>query len=944
MLTLPAALATAIGHDSCSPVILATVTIGGVEHYLSDTIVGTVDGLAHDYLPFVESWGTVSCPMSIDNIAYNGNLAPGSTSLSLIVDNTSVSFITSWINAGVENTPVSLYLWHHGLAASDMALMGRYVCQDPIELSELSMLFKVDLVSEIMANDAYIGSQEARGKGLPYVVGEVAGVELVPDPDNLTMVYLDEDINFDQLGDIRVTGDVMSLMSAGQLRCDSDLFSYDSKTGNTVHVVGRAALNPPQRPHKRGAVMYQGNVPGGFRYNVSCGPLQNLSAIKYDGESPGANPATYTAHFDGEVVYVDFGGEPPYADIKTSHAAPIVKDKETRTLYGGSTYEPYLATVGSYSDQPNINNDQPFSAHVTSVGTTTTHVEYTVTADAGVNCADCPSPLGHGEIVASSNGDVVQCTCHALQGVASTTGPSLLTNLQLVITYGVCNGHDAHFGGSIVWKMHEHEGTLESGPIVDGATGTASWSEQVTTYDIPGSFKNEDLEVFTLYIGIDGETDAVNEAEARNGIASVVVKYDTVSDAGAKETTTCTLGSIYGVDMADQGSFEDAKLELDYTVTTATEDNGEITRSIGLYLDSGTGNRVDDVRIAGVGSLIENDTGTLSGTLPVGTWAQLQDAKCYIDVATEHTENIALNTHIDFVGLRWMITLTPIVAQPDYIEYVTPRKICMTATATTGASPTPPVVAKKLLDDLAPAVQVNTASFAAAGTTYQNNGYVLNGLLDSRLKMRDALKTVLFNGLGALSYKGGAIKFIDAWRFDAASITPTMGVVKAIGLNGYQLRSRKIKNQPVSSLRNSIKCTLAMPSCSDAAPDNTSLNNAGSIAKYGERQVDVQLELVSTLAVANKYCAIYLARFAAPVMVLRLDVFLAAGASIEKGDKVSVPSYFGFDRGVIANIGWEIGQGKTGKINTVNLDLLVPVQDLDPGSGSGSGSGSGDVS
>ena len=687
MLTLPAALATAISQDSCSPVVLATVTIGGVDYYLSDTIVGTADGLAHDYLPFIESWGTVSSPMSIDNIVYNGNLAPESTSLSLIVDKDSVSFITSWINAGIENTPVSLYLWHHGLAQTDMALMGRYVCQDPVELSELSMILKVDLVSEIMANDAYIGSTDARDKGLPYVVGRVEGVELVPDQDNTAIVYLDEDITFEQVGNIRVAGDVMSLMSAGQLRCDSDIFSYDAKTGDTVHVIGRAALSPPQRPHKRGAAMYQDNGQFKFKYNAACGPLQNLSAIKYDGEQPGANPATYTADFGGDVAFVDFGDRPPYSDIVTSQAPDIVKDRETRTLYGNSTYEPYTATAGHYSDDQNINNDQSFSAHITSVGTTTTHIEYTVTADTGVNCTDCPSSLQHGEIVSSSTGAVVSCNCKALQEISSTSGPSLLTNLQLEITYGVCSGHDAHFGGSITWKMQGNEGTLESGPIVDGANGTAAWSEQVITYDIAGDWTHSDLADLRLMIGLDGDTDAVDGAEARNGVTSVIVKYDTVSETGNKVQTTCTLGSAYALDMTDQGYYEGVKVQLDYTVPTATEDDSEITRSIGLYLDSGTGNRDDDVRIAGIGGLVEGDNGTLTGAVPVGSWGQLQDAKCYIDVATEHTENISLNTHIDFVGLKWLVDLIPVIAQPECINYVVPQVICMTATSTTGASP-----------------------------------------------------------------------------------------------------------------------------------------------------------------------------------------------------------------------------------------------------------------
>jgi len=290
---LPADFLVELKKFSRKPVQLCTFLINGTKYYLSDFPI-TIDG--NKYEPWVESWGEIVDNSDIESLF--GGQSIGIRTCNIVLFNSSLtySFIQKLFGSGVENTRVDLYQWFQGMT-SPPVLIDEFVCQNPISISENSMLVKIDLVSPLAASNRRIFPIKAGDKQYPVIVGRVSGVPLI-DLETGQYVVLGEDLAFDRLGTINFdnTG---KLPSSGTIIIDEEQISYTTRTDTTLNITARGTGGTTALPHSAGSISVL--LGTSFQYAVCGGPVSAIDSVVAGGSAvagwvaqPAGNPATVT--------------------------------------------------------------------------------------------------------------------------------------------------------------------------------------------------------------------------------------------------------------------------------------------------------------------------------------------------------------------------------------------------------------------------------------------------------------------------------------------------------------------------------------------------------------------------------------------------------------------------------------------------------------------------
>jgi len=319
---LPSDFTAELLKTSRQPVQLCVFIVSGKKYYLSDmerTIAGNT------YQPWVESWGELVDNSSIEALFGGQSIGFRTCDITLINSLVSNQFIQILFNDGVENTVVELYQWFEGMT-SPPVLIDEFVCQDPISITESSMLVDITLVSTLAATNRRLYPVKASDKHYPVVIGTVKGLPLI-DLKTGASATLAQDLKFNGSG--WVSFDIHDNMpNSGYMFIDEELLHYSKKRSNALYINKRAyGGGGAALPHAQGALaVLHGTV---FTYAICAGRVKQISAVVSDGVAVSG----YTTHPTLNPATVTFKQWPPnigVADGRTNIASPITTQYNER--------------------------------------------------------------------------------------------------------------------------------------------------------------------------------------------------------------------------------------------------------------------------------------------------------------------------------------------------------------------------------------------------------------------------------------------------------------------------------------------------------------------------------------------------------------------------------------------------------------------------------------
>jgi hypothetical protein len=936
MLTLSAAFLAEIDKKNRKPIQLAKFYLPGEIVYLSDKVVGIADGLDYEYEPWVESWGSLNDNSFINNLYEGNSLEIRACTITIIVSPQSRTFVKKLFQTGIENTTVELFQWFDGVG-EDPILIDVFVCQDPIQNSEASMLLTIDLVSPLMKSNPYLWPEAAGKEKQPVVIGKATGMDL-KDLQTSVKTALAQDITFNQTGSIFI-GNGVGFPASGVVSIDSEDLAYSSISASAIVITARGQNGTTARPHYRGGLM----VPYGaiYDYVICSGPVQSVDNLLGNGVAY-QNAVTF---FTGQnPVIARFVGRPPWLKVSPGAGGDdIIPDPVTSTEYGAS-YQETLSIAGPISSPSAINaaaGNAVMSMSSTVQGGPGSFTKYGLSItynNLGIN----NYTKFHGSASANSGGQ--------LKGDSGIFGNLQATTIGSIDSdYG---RNDSAYGNivstSVRVKFNNLGNTVTAAHIklriilvLSGGSSTTlqEWDVNALTSVYPGVTAPWNNSTFTYPVSIGNFTilqGAKVRIEAECVSAKTQAEYSTYSErlrtlfngvewivnyfipAGTVPEPYQELVSHFNRDLSSLGAITNVTAKVYFSAALT---NAEALLKI---VKRSTSNIADNTTLFSA-----NITSNISATeytysLGSMSWASLQALRIGVfhQITGPDTEGTTRQITTSFSYVKWVITYQPgAIETPDEERVVYADTLTCDVTSLLGADPTPPQVIEFLLDTYSESGQyIDAADFSAAHTAYSNASYFLNGVLDAGIQLHEALKQVLFEGSCRFLFNQGKIKLIT--YFDEQELT----VDYSISTDDIQLRSRKTVNQPTESVRNDITISYDKDYLLDVFNGQTNVVDSTSLAKFYRKDYRAELVLVDSQTVATMFANRLLNLLSVPKAIYSFNMFFKA-FQLEKGDRVSLQTFLDnrfWYEGSILSIQRVFGQGKTGQINLFKLSVANP--------------------
>jgi len=921
---LPATFEATMLEHSRQPVQFIHFITSVGTYYLSDKSVGTVEGFEQEYLPWIESWGTLKDSSDISKIFQGGSLEIRSGTINLINSPESRAFIQLLFSLSIENIRVELYQWFSDIPATDAVLIDIMVCQDPIGLSEASMLLSIDIVSAIMINNPYLWAREPGEETRNAVVGKAIGVPLI-DMQTARWTESVNDIDYSFVGQLFIRNGV-GFPDSGFMYIDSEIVAYNWITAAAINITGRGQQGTIARPHFNGARL---TIPGAnYDYTICTGPVQLVDNLKGNGE-PYVNPVTLLPNQD--PVLARFVSRPPWLKISVNNGIPIQPPAETLYSQFGNSHRAEVSSstnIAIYSGEQNVNS-VPGTAILTINNKITTQIEQriisgnlwsyhnnTTTSSTIYNLMYQP---GNGGTLETSRIDSTHYTLPNVWGRIGYTSPNVgdFESLEAEIWFG-----DA-FAQNGDCRCTVQVTGVQSGPMVIDETVLnydnsypVSFSFGASVVTIPWSAFNQvafpyDL-LFTFY---NTRLNGVNLG-AKNTVRIVQITWKYVMDNPSAGTPSVTVLSTYGRDDSHLGGFVSAKASVKLSGLSSGIKDSTIqvitSKSPGW---AETHENFDDNNL----NLPSRTYGPYS--LQATSWAELAAYSCGVhEFITSPEENDFCQSVIEWV--KWDITYLPgLINTPDEERIVYADKVTADVTSLLGADPTPAQVIQNMIETYSPAADLlDTVDFEARHQEYLIDQYFLNGVIDGNFQLHDALRKVMFEGSARLLFNEGKIKLLTYVTDEDITVD------KIISLDNVLLRSRSIKNEPVSIIKNDVMVIYDQ----NLENENEYLGRANytdsaSISKFTRQEERLVYDLVHSDGVAQLIGYNTLDGFKQPVSLTYFKVFMPDGYILEKGDRVSIQSFVNTSEDTVGNIvaiSRDFGQGKNKKINIYDIAIL----------------------
>jgi hypothetical protein len=967
---LPADFQAQIDSIDRSPAILLHIFIGSEVYYISDTVIGAADGLSHEYLPFVEDWGTLTDSSNINTFFEGGALEIRSVTLSLINGPDSYAFIRALYENGVENTKVEIYQWFYGVSEADMQLIDVMVCQDPITLTEASMLLAVDMVSIIMINNPYLFESHTGDESLPVVIGKVEGVPMI-DLKTARSTTLVEEIGdgsanstAPQTGEFLISNGVGFPAGTGSttVYIDSELVKYDMVSAAGIRVTARAQGGTTKRIHRVGAHITIPNAK--YDYAICAGPVKTVDNFQANGE-PYINPVNFIT--SGDPVIARFIDRPPWLKIKTTGGGSTQPPPET--VYGqfGSRYESaYSGGAKAPSGLGSINREASSAAFniESTVGGGTYDAnklvqipilksetntfqkqssapptgwedmlqrDTTVNASVGIRI-DTTNKLATNDGI---SGDVIVVFDGDLTGVGGTL---VSGSVKMRVTYDSINVVRRSKGklkvsfinvdGSTSRLLHDE--TLENDSASVGADTYATFNNKTLQYDnIPvgtlAEFTNSGIKLEYENTEVNPDRGAwFQYTKGSVGIMQFEFLFQYYVAPGTVPIPTQQGLSRFDRDLSSYGGLVDVKV----TVRVSSTDNCDREISI---IRRQTNQPADNQTLATINPVAAMTTYgpyTLSG---VTSWTDLKNARVglYQKITGPSTAGFVRELKTAVQWVKWDITYDPNAIQnPDEKRIVYAEELLVDVESDMGADPTPPEVIQSLIEKYTPngASYIDAVSFADEIASYTADGYFLNGAIDGEFRLHDGLRKILFEGMLRLLFNQGKIKLLS-YKTDSSAV-----VDMSIGNSQVVLRSKTINNQPIEIIKNDITIQYKRQLHTGVYKGKKHVVDTGSIAKFTLKEERRRYDLITSDTIAELIANRLLEIDKGPQSIHKFKVMMPRGYQLEKGDKVVFPllmpkSLYG--KGNVLTMSRTFPSGKNEQISTYEVSVLNPISGVD---------------
>lgn len=937
--TLPTDFIDAMSSTSRSPIqLLEFILTNGDSYYLSDTIVGTVDGLEQDYLPWIESWGTLKGNTQLQNIYSGDSLEIKTGTITIIISSEAKTFAKQLYQFGIENTVVNLYQWFKGMSSAPV-LIDTMVCQDPINYSEKTMLLKLDLVSVLMGTNPPLWPTAEGYSAEPVVIGKAKGMPL----KNLqTEVVTDiiQYIDATELGNVFINNGV-GFPATGYVSIDSEAMAYDQITASVIHITERGAKGTSEAPHYSGAVM----VPYGgiYDYSICSGPVNSVDNLVADGE-PYLNEVTFFT--GGNPVIARFIGRPPWLRIEPgADGDDIIPDPETSTEYGTGSELSYGGTASTPLYTANINGVS---------GAATMAISHTVLGGAGVlsrnslTITNSGWPVnnwtlvygaayvaGGGGYLKISAGILGDCAEDSIGWVAGKydrddSAYDTITSVNISIPFTSaarvigadvkCRAVFVANGGTRTtleeWEVLAYD-DVTFGLVAPWSNYTLNKAVSIANFtDLENSYVVVEFE--NVRCRVDGDGVATSDR--------AIVLWDSPTwtinyyiNAGTVPHPYQELCSKFDRDLSDRGVITNIDAQIYFSAVLS---NSQTTVQL---VRRGTSNPADDVILSTL-----NLTSSLGGAvhtfsnLPITTWADLQALRLgiYQEVTGPDTEGTTRQSTIYLNYVKYIITYQPgAIETPDEQRVVYAETVVCDVTSHTGADPTPAKVVEHLIEEHSSSGQyIDAADFEVAHQNYLTEGYYLNGVLPAHTLLHDAIKTALREGLCRLTFNEGKIKLLTYFEEESEVID------YYVSEDNRQLRSSSIDNQPTTTIKNDITIRYNLDNSTEIYGGEIPVEDVESIGKFYRQEYDRDLVLVDSETVAQKHADRLLSLLAKPASIYSFNMFMPAYL-LEKGDRISVRQFLDArftEVGNILTMSRTFGQGKSQKINLFKVSIANP--------------------
>jgi len=927
-----------IVKTSRSPVQLLEFVLPDEIFYLSDKNVGTLEGLLHEYHPWVESWGELIDNTSVSNVFDGESLEIRSGTITLLASPDSRTFIKKLFQAGIENTEVRLYQWFSGLIIAPQ-LIDIFVCQDPISLAENSMLLTIDLVSPLMATNPYLWAPDIGVESQPVVIGKAIGLPL-KNLQTSVVTKLAQDLPYDFTGNCFIENGV-GFTASGVVSIDAEAIAYSAITASIITITARGQNGTTARPHYNGGTVTEyGAI---FDYAICSGPVAAVDNLLANGEEY-INPVTFL--LSSNPVIARFTGRPPWLRIEIgSDGDPVVPDPVTVTEYAGA----YRNDLENYSRSPanpaNINTEANFATMAidSTIGGGSGGVSRYSTAVFLNNLGSNNYQKIGGNINTSGTG-LLWSKCGTFGNVIDDAQGSVdvqygwddsalgdLVSTKVVIAFG--GGNDVIASSSalsiIFVDASGGETILETWAVaglnyVFGDGYIPPWNSKTFEYNV--SVANfADLQLCRVRIllknieALNSDGYSIVEDRTTIRIQSIIWKINNFVHADEIGPPSQYLVAHFNKDLSPLGDLLNVTVKIKSS-TTIVDAVGEL-----YFLKRSWAAPGDDVVLNHFSGITDNiAVNEYVFNLGAITWAQLSNLRIGIkqEVISPTTEGSVRRMTTIFHYVKWLIEYQPAeIPTPDELRVVYSENLTCDVTSIMGENPTPPQVVQHLIENNSNSgAYIDTVNFAAEHALYDTETYYLNGVLDTNTRLHDGLRTVLGEGMCRLIFNQGFIKILSYFDVDDATIDHT------VSLDEVQIRSRRIDNQPTEQIKNDVTILYNRNYVENFYNGEIHLQDDNSITKFQLKDFRKELKLISSPDVATLFATRMLSIFSTPTIIISFNMFMSAYI-LEKGDRISIPSFIDSRFrlvGSILSISRVFGQGKTSKINTFNIQVYNP--------------------
>lgn len=858
--------------------------------YLSDQTI-TLGGITYQAL--VEAWGELAEAAGPES-DFTAEVRQMSVTL---LNGGSTPISDYFLQEDPENVEALLYQWFVGLTEQDLALVDRFVVQDPIKFDEASRLLTLDLVS---VNMRYVGRcgatittdlwpkamPEHVGKYIPLIfgaAGECATLCVKTAPKATLKGSIARGSRT-----LECNESLAAFPSAGFIQVEDETIQYSSRSDRvfTVQVRGYGGTEPASHPDNAEAhqlitdhTYIVGEMPGGA-----------ITDVKVDGyPAPAGIYSTSIAGGFGQIVF----NQKPYS-WQFAASAETIEPAGWLVAPENTAWQAHFAIDANKTSSSALIN-QSYRTLALKIG---------------------PDPLPDIGLIVTAYLEVHHWESNLYQHdycdvwvegigvVGRLARPSGDDVVDLLAEVDIDHPHantDPGLGTSD--PQHPHNTGATAGMSANG--DPASFSHGIGSNGAYGTTKEgyiwfNDLSAEALSSTISINVSTVRSGTARIDFIELVTEWGGTILLDNFDPVTGAVGNI----TFSGGAWPKVASNQNYWVKVRTAlyvNNGSIT----VYY------RNPVITYAAVlKQVADNLTGVSAHIATAGKVKDLATANRLIDFTTKNSpartlvDRFDLSDHISptwdwFQGRRIEIRYVDANSGDSVnifipwltftIEYRARQKVFsdkVTASASGISSNRPDQVLQTLLGKAGlPASYIGAASFADAGAEFAGRAYAIDGVIDGELTVQDATRKICRQTRSRLFWSAGLAKLV--LRRTAAEQV----IGKFLTPDNYQLKSIEAERQPVRDLVNHIELAYLVDRLSGDYLATVRKVDEASIAAHGKREQpdQFQFDLVRSAAMAADLADYYLSISAYPSTFFQFNAYLDQ-FEVEKDDVLALTS------------------------------------------------------